>query len=203
MLLNNVRESVSKYPDDKSLLEGILNKDEEAFRQLVEQYKDYVFRLCYSFLKQSEDAEDIAQEVFIEIYKSASNFRSEAKISTWMYRIAVNKSINYLNSKNYKFYFKQVKSIFGNDNKPRRIEAEANDEADFAFDSTEKSNILYNAINQLPNNQKIAFTLNKIDGLPYQEIAEIMNLSLSSIESLLHRAKINLQKKLDHYFKKS
>ena len=194
---------MSKYPDDKALIEGILNKDEEAFRQLVEQHKDYVFRVCYSFLKQVEDAEDIAQEVFIEIHKSASYFRSEAKISTWIYRIAVNKSINYLNSKNYRFNIKQVKSIFSRDNKPRKIEAEVNDQADFSVETSEKNNILYKAIDKLPNNQRIAFTLNKIDGLPYLEIAEIMNLSLSSVESLLHRAKINLQKKLDHYFKKT
>jgi RNA polymerase sigma-70 factor, ECF subfamily len=194
---------VSKYPDDKSLIEGILNKDEEAFRQLVELYKDYVFRLCYSFVKQSEDAEDIAQDVFIEIHKSASYFRLEAKLTTWIYRIAVNKSINFLNSKNYRFNIKQVTSIFTRDNKPKKIEAEQNDFADFTIESSEKSKILYDAIDKLPNNQKVAFTLNKIDGLPYQEIAEIMNLSLSSVESLLHRAKINLQKKLNHYFKKS
>lgn len=194
---------MSKYPDDRALIEGILNKDEEAFRQLVEQHKDYVFRVCYSFLKQAEDAEDIAQEVFIEIHKSASYFRSEAKISTWIYRIAVNKSINYLNSKNYRFNIKQVKSIFNRDNKPRKIEAEVNDQADFSIETSEKNNILYKAIDKLPNNQRIAFTLNKIDGLPYQEIAEIMSLSLSSVESLLHRAKINLQKKLDYYFKKT
>lgn len=193
---------MSKYPDDKALIEGILNKDEEAFRQLVELYKDYVYRICYSFLKQSEDAEDIAQEVFIEIHKSAAYFRAEAKISTWIYRIAVNKSINHLNSKNYKF-LRQVKSLFSIDDKPRKIEAELNDQSDYSVEATEKSNILFKAIDSLPNNQKIAFTLNKVDGLPYQEIAEIMNLSLSSVESLLHRAKINLQKKLDHYFNKS
>jgi RNA polymerase sigma factor (sigma-70 family) len=194
---------VSKYPDDKALIEGILLKDEEAFRLLVEQHKEYVYRVCYSFLKQSQDAEDIAQEVFIEIYKSAAYFRAESKISTWIYRIAVNKSINYLNSKNYRFNIKHVKSLFNKDDKPRKIESDVNDQADYSVDSAEKGNILYNAIERLPNNQRIAFTLNKIDGLPYQEIAEIMSLSLSSVESLLHRAKINLQMKLNHYFKKS
>jgi RNA polymerase sigma-70 factor (ECF subfamily) len=120
-----------------------------------------------------------------------------------MYRIAVNKSINFLNSKSYRFNFKQVTSIFSKDNKPKRIEAGEEDLADFSVESSEKSIILYNAIEKLPENQKIAFTLNKIDGLPYQEIAEIMGLSLSSVESLLHRAKLNLQKKLNYYFKKS
>ena len=185
------------------MLEGILNKDEEAFRQFVELYKDYIFRLCFSFIKQVEEAEDIAQEVFIEIYRSASYFRSESKISTWIYRIAVNKSINHLNSKNYRFNIKQVKSIFRKDDKPRRIEIEDNERADISVETIEKNKILYIAIESLPINQRTAFTLNKIDGLPYQEIAEIMNLSLSSVESLLHRAKINLQKKLNHYFKKN
>jgi RNA polymerase sigma-70 factor (ECF subfamily) len=194
---------VTKYSDDKALIEGILNRDEEAFRQLVELYRDYVYRICYSFLKQAEEAEDIAQEVFIEVYRSATGFRAESKISTWIYRIAVNKSINHLNSRPYKFNFKQVISIYNKDNNPRKIESDKNDTADYETDTSEKSKILYNAIDKLPDHQKIAFTLNKIDGLPYQEIAEIMGLSLSSVESLIHRAKMNLQKKLDYYFKKS
>ena len=192
-----------KYPDDKALLKGILNKDEEAFRQFVEQYKDYIFRLCFSFIKQAEEAEDIAQEVFIEVYKSAGNFRLDAKISTWIYRIAVNKSINHLNSRNFRFNFTQVKSIFRNNNTPRIIETADYDRADNTIEINERNKVLYKAIDSLPVNQRTAFTLNKIDGLPYLEIAEIMDLSLSSIESLLHRAKINLQKKLDLYCKKT
>jgi RNA polymerase sigma-70 factor, ECF subfamily len=194
---------VSKYQNDKDLIEGICSKDEDAFRQLVELYKDYVFRICFSFLKHKEDAEDIAQEVFIEINRSVSFFRSESKITTWIYRIAVNKSINYLNSKRYKFHTNLVKSIFTKDNKPLKIESDTNDHSNFILESTEKNNILYGAIDKLPTNQKIAFTLNKIDELSYQEIGDIMELSVSSIESLIHRAKINLQKKLNSYFKNS
>jgi RNA polymerase sigma-70 factor, ECF subfamily len=191
---------VNKYPDDKALLEGILNKDEDAFRQFVELYKDYIFRLCYSFVKQVEEAEDISQEVFIEIYKSATSFRLESKISTWIYRIAVNKSINHINSRSYKFNFKQITSIFRSDDTPRKIESGVQEQSDVMLEASEKNKILYKAIDSLPINQRTAFTLNKIDGLPYVEIAEIMDLTLSSVESLLHRAKINLQKKLDHYF---
>jgi RNA polymerase sigma-70 factor (ECF subfamily) len=193
---------VSKYPDDKALLKGILNKEEDAFYQLVEQYRDYIYRLCYSFLKQSEEAEDLTQEVFIEIYKSAQGFRLESKLSTWLYRIAVNKSINHINSRGFKFNFKEVKSIFRSDNTVRRIAVNSSEQPDHTLESSEKTMILYKAIDSLPANQKIAFTLHKIDGLPYQEISEIMELSLSSVESLIHRAKMNLQKKLEAYFKK-
>ena len=81
------------------LIRAISSEDENAFKRLVETFQDYIFRLTYSFIKQTEDAEDITQEVFIEIYHSAKNFRQESKISTWIYKIAVNKSINYIKKK--------------------------------------------------------------------------------------------------------
>ena len=83
------------------------------------------------------------------------------------------------------------------------IESDKSQEADFGLENYEMNKQLYDAIDSLPKNQRIAFTLNKLDSLSYQEISEIMNLSISLVESLLHRAKINLQKKLYNYFKKN
>jgi RNA polymerase sigma-70 factor (ECF subfamily) len=173
--------------EDKILIEKIINQDHRAFKELVDKYSSLVINTCKSFVHDPDDAQDIAQDVFIEIYQSIHKFREEAKISTWLYRISVNKSLNFMNSEKEEI----------------DIPASNSQNADAEIENEERKNILYKAIESLTYNQKIAFTLNKFEDVSYKEIAEIMDLSLSSVESLIHRAKINLQKKLINYYKKN
>jgi RNA polymerase sigma-70 factor (ECF subfamily) len=186
--------------DDRTLINGIIAGDEASFRLLVEQYRDKVYSTCYGFVLNREDARDLAQEVFIEVHSSASRFRHESKLATWLYRIAVNKSLNFVKKK------KKSSFIQSFDNKPLErlesvgavdLEPQTSD-----VDAQEMSLILEKAVDSLPENQRIAFTLNKYDELPYRDIAEIMDVSVSSVESLIHRAKLRLQKKLSGYFEK-
>jgi RNA polymerase sigma factor (sigma-70 family) len=186
---------------DFDIIQGIIHKDESAFRLLVEQYQDYVFRICLSFLKNNMEAEDLSQEVYIEVFHSASHFRQEAKLSTWIYKIALNKSINYLKKKKRSEWLNILDPLY-NSKEKRKIEATTSYHADYDLEDSERNKFLYEAIDKLPANQRIAFTLNKIDEMSYQEIAEVMNTSLSSVESLIHRAKMNLQNRLYGYFKK-
>lgn len=92
--------------DDLHLIERISRKDEEAFRIFVEKYHQLVLNICNNILHNHDDAMDVSQEVFIKIYSSIDNFRAESKITTWIYRIAVNKSLNYLRSKKGKSGFR-------------------------------------------------------------------------------------------------
>jgi RNA polymerase sigma-70 factor, ECF subfamily len=186
---------------DIELIGGIVAGREEAFRTLVETYKDYVFRVCMSFVHHVQEAEDLAQEVFIEIFESAGKFRQESKLSTWIYKIAVNKTINHIRRRKRSEWFNILDPLYSSREK-RKIEAPDYDEADYGMERDEKHRYLYDSIDSLPTNQKVAFTLHKLDGMSYQEIASVMDLSLSSVESLIHRAKMNLQKKLYHYFRK-
>lgn len=167
--------------------------NERAFKQLVEGYQARVYNSCIGILQSAEDAEDITQEVFVEVFRSISNFKEEAKLSTWIYRIAVTKSLDHLRGKKRKKRFGFVKSLFGDDNEPRV------DIPDFVhpgvkLENQEKAKYLFQAIAQLPENQKTAFTLHKIEELSHQEISEIMKISVGSVESLMFRAKQNLQK---------
>ena len=98
---------------EKELLEKLKNADEAAFRFLVEKYQDKVFNTCLGFLRNVEEAEDLTQEVFIEVYESIVSFRGDAKVATFLYRIAVNKSLDYLRKKKRKKRFSFVLSIFG------------------------------------------------------------------------------------------
>ncbi len=187
---------------DRELLQGITQRDQAAFRLLVENHQQLVIRTCYSLVHDLEDAQDLAQEVFIEILKSASSFRGAAKLSSWIYRIAVNKSLNHLKStrrrKAFTLFSFQDKGGLSKEEEIDGLNSSAG--GDSVMEEKELKEALHVAINRLPVNQKIAFTLHNYEELPYKEIAEVMNLSLSSVESLIHRAKLNLQKRLTNYY---
>ncbi len=188
--------------DDKELLKNIINGDNKAFRLLVDKYQNLVFSTCMGFLHSKTNADDVSQEVFIEVYKKASNFRSEAKLSTWLYRIAVNKSLNYIRDNKRNSLLKHIDSLFNHNGDEHKIEIiDHSKNPEEILENDENALALKIAIDSLSKNQKIAFTLHKFDDLSYKEIAEVMDLSLSSVESLIHRSKKNLQKKLLQTFK--
>jgi RNA polymerase sigma-70 factor (ECF subfamily) len=184
---------------DELLIKGILKADQRCFKELVDKYQSLVLNTCNSFLHSKNDAEDITQEVFIEVYLSIHKFRGEAKLSTWLYRISVNKSLNFIRNnskiiKNFENLFaaEQINKILDNSSLYSDIE----DIQD------EKIELLHKSINTLAKNQKIAFTLSKFENLSYVQISEVMNLSLASVEGLIHRAKMNVQKKILNFYKK-
>jgi len=185
---------------DRILIDKILEGDQFAFKELVEKYQTMVINTCIGFLHDKQDAEDIAQEVFIEVFYSLRKFRQEAKLTTWMYRIAVNKSLNFLRSKKRTQWIQSFEDVFGMSRQDQKQPAEMRNPAT-DMEMQEEATLIHNAINSLSENQRIAFTLNKYDDLPYSEIAEIMGVSLSSVESLIHRAKMNLQQKLMYHYK--
>ena len=185
--------------NDKELIPKIAAKDHGAFKALVDRYQTLVINTCYSFLGNPQDAEDVAQEVFLQAYKSAEAFRQEAKVSTWLYRIAVNRSLNFIRDNKRSRWLKSLTSLLEDDRKQARdIPASDSDRPDLALEQKERNSAIQEAINSLPAKQRAAFVLHKYEGLSYHEIAEIMHRSLSSVESLIHRAKSNLQKELIH-----
>jgi len=187
---------------DRELVQGIINSDQAAFKELVETHQLFVIRTCYAMVHDMEDAKDLAQEVFIEVLRSADAFRGKAKFSSWIYRIAVNKSLNHLKKHRRKDSF----SIFSFQDPGGKIQEEqiadhhTHGGGDAVMEEDELKEALHTAIDGLPVKQKIAFTLHKYEELPYNEIAEVMNVSLSSVESLIHRARLNLQKRLTYYY---
>ncbi len=188
---------------DNELVKKLKAGNEGAFQTCVEMYKDKVLNTCFHFLHNHLDAQDTAQEVFVEVYQSVHSFRSDAQLSTWIYRIAVNKSLDLLRKKKRKKRFGYVLSIFGEgeDSEPVYIKSESDPLQD--LEVKERTDILNAAIDSLPENQKTAITLSKYDGFSNKEIAEILETSVSSVESLLHRARKNLHNKLYNYFEKN
>jgi len=188
---------------ESEIIQKLQQGDEQAFKTLVEGHKKLVITTCFGIVHHLEDAEDIAQEVFIEVFRSIHKFRADSRLSTWLYRIAVNRSLNFLRDQKHK---KQVRSIDDPAvNKNTGIEslrATGTDHPGYSLEYEQRAGLLHSAVDSLPDNQKVAFTLSKYEDLSYQEIAEVMEISLSSVESLIHRAKKNLQKKLYDCYKK-
>ncbi|MBN2011730.1 sigma-70 family RNA polymerase sigma factor [candidate division KSB1 bacterium] len=181
-----------------------LQADNEAyFETIVKTYQDNVLNTCYHFLHDKLDAEDVAQDVFIEIFRSIGKYREEAQLSTWIYRIAVNKSLDFIRKKKRKKRFAYMVNLWGGTDDETQLQLSSPENPENDLEQQEQIDILNSAINALPENQKIALTLSKYDGLSNKQIADILDISLSAVESLIHRAKQNLQKRLYNYFKKN
>ncbi|MCI2227827.1 RNA polymerase sigma factor [Polaribacter sp. MSW13] len=187
--------------EENFIIELQLGK-QSAFSQLLDDYQQKVFATCISFIPNKEDAEDVAQEVFLEVFKSIHKFKGDAKLSTWIYKIATNKCLEFIRKKNTKKRFAFMQTILGNEipfDKTNYF-TEVNHPG-ILLENKEKSAIIFKAINTLPESQRVIFTLAKIDGKSYQEIVEITGKSLSSVESIMFRAKKKLQEKLENFYK--
>ena len=174
------------------------------FEEIVKTHQEKVRNTCFRFVKNVEDADDVAQEVFIQAYESLSHFRNDAELSTWIYRIAVNKSLDFLRWNKRKKRYGQIKSIFGlgGIDENEEIQIPILSSPGKVLEDSERREILDRVIDNLPENQKAAITLSKYKGFNNKEISKILGLSLSSVESLIHRAKKNLHKQLYNYFEK-
>lgn len=189
--------------DEAQLIKGIQEGDRKSFQILVETYQRMVVNTCLGIVHNKADAEDLAQDVFLEIFRNAQNFRGDSKLSTWLYRIATNRSLNLIRSNKRKRFFQSIEETFtGGRNRAGEISENRADQPDQSITDQQRSDILHRAIDQLPEKQRIAFILNKYEDLSYQQIAEVMEISLASVESLIHRAKKNLQEQLLDCYKK-
>lgn len=181
-------------------IEGLKRGSKQAFDKLLDTFSKKIFNLCLSILQNQEDAEDATQEVFSTVFLSVTDFKGDAKLSTWIYRIAVNKCQEHIRKKNRKKRFGFLTSI---DSSEKALLSPSFFHPGVELENKERSAMLFAAINRLPENQKLAFTLHKIEGVSYEEVAETMKTSVSSVESLLFRAKQNLKKSLGTYFEKN
>ncbi len=176
-------------------------KAEQVFKYIVTKHQSVIFNTCIGIVGEHDDAKDIAQEVFVQLYKSAADFRGDSKVSTWLYRIAVNKSLNFIrNNKKHRAVMSFQRSSSAEDTRQLQIKDQKSANPQIIHEQKEHKHALNSAIDGLPENQKTAFVLKNFDDRSYKEITEIMELSLSSVESLIHRAKKNLQTSLKYYY---
>ncbi|MBL7814996.1 MAG: RNA polymerase sigma factor [Saprospiraceae bacterium] len=172
---------------DEELINSLKARNPTGFKELVQTFGNRVLAIGYKFLLNREDAEDIAQEVFIEVFQSIHSFRHDAKLSTWLYRIAVTKCLDALKKRKRKKRLIEMGKMLQLEDIAHVLVG------DFAADRTllEQDDLqeIAEALNVLPDNQRVAFTLSKIEGYTNPEIAEIMGTTTVAVESLVYRAK--------------
>ena len=187
-------------PND--LIRKLQEGDQMEFTTLMDLYQNMVYNTALGIVQNEEDADDITQEVFEQVYISIGLFKGESKLSTWLYKITISKSLDHIKKKKRKKRFGVVQSLFGGSDVEKYSPVEFNHPG-VQLEQKERASELFAALNQLPDKQKIAFILHKVEGQSYQEVAEIMNKSLYAVEALMSRAKANLKTLLHNYYYKN
>ncbi len=175
---------------DADLIKLAAQGDEAAFEQLVKKYEHAVFNTVYRFTGDQDDAADLCQEIFLKVWRNAGKFKGKSKFSTWLYRIAVNHCIDHQRKKGQRNL--SLDELIEKEIVPGSLTVNTDPW------QAKKIEIVRQAVALLPDRQKMALTLAQYDGYSYREIAAIMKISVSSVESLIFRARSTLRE----YFKK-
>ncbi|HEX8329838.1 MAG TPA: sigma-70 family RNA polymerase sigma factor [Hymenobacter sp.] len=185
---------------EAALVAQLQSGSEAAFRTLVERYQDRIYRVVLSLLRSPEEAEDVAQEVFVEVYQTIGRFRGEAALSTWLYRLATSRALKNLRRARAKKRFAYFTSLlgFGNDvlhDAPNHAHPLA------LLEGQQQLRLLLDHIARLPAAQQVAFTLRHEQELSYEEIAAVLDTTVPAVESLLFRARKTLRHHLQPHFR--
>lgn len=196
--------TLKNEPDEILIRRVALFKDESAFKEIFDRYVERVFGLIYRYTGSYPETEELTQDVFLKIFNKANTFKGHSKLSTWIYRITVNVCKNYKRKKKPEIF--SIEEITNSQTEGFKLKDEIM-MPDFTtpkeiLDRKRKIAIIQQAIERLPPNQRVAFILSKYHGFSYAEIASVMNISISAVESLLFRAKQNLKKLLIPYREK-
>ena len=198
-----MKASSAQYLTDEELVFKIVETNiSQLFAILYHRFSKVVYNKCFGFSKNKEEAEDLTHDIFIRLFVKLKTFKGNSKLSTWIYRIATNKCLEFIRKHNTKKRFAFLQNISGNELPLDRTNyfTEINHPG-IQLENKQTSEMLFKAINQLPEAQSIVFTLHKVDDKSHDEISEILNKSVSSIESLMFRAKRNLQVILEDFYK--
>lgn len=199
MLIN---ESKSKYTpeEDEQVSEWVkksVKGDPEAFGELVKKYENFIYNTVYYVIGNKDDAFDVSQEVFIKSFRALKNFRGDSKFSTWLYRIAVNASKDYIRdrAKYSTISLSDWTDYDGGDESavsmkpPEIIEEDVESKPEEAFERLEKREIVREAIAGLSEDHKNVIVLRDIEGYSYEDISEMLNIELGTVKSRLSRAR--------------
>jgi RNA polymerase sigma-70 factor, ECF subfamily len=191
-------------PDpDAVLMLRVKRGDREAFAELVDKYKQPVMNFVYRSLRDETEAEDLAQNAFLQVYKSRSRYKQTAKFSTWLFTIARNLCLNELRRR-YRHPAESIEETqIENESREGATQRQYEDKSQMAPQEKllhgELAQKIEEALAELPENQRSAILLCRQDELSYEEIADILDCSLSATKSLIHRGRETLKEKLKRY----
>jgi len=181
--------------DESSIVDRFKNGEKAAFEELVLKYQDKIYNLCRHMLGNTHDAEDAAQDTFIKAYQKLKDFKPEASVYTWLYRIAVNTCLDYKKRPFFESFFKKA------DEGEDFIDEPASDRPspEKLYESKQIGYALHNSIRKLPSKLRTAIVLKEIEGLSYEEIADILEVSIGTVKSRISRARDELKKLLKKF----
>jgi len=188
---------------DVALMLALKQGDESAFEELVARHQARVVALVYRFVSDEAEAEDLAQEVFLRVYRTRERYQPKARFSTWIYRIAANVSLNALRSRSRRRNISVPLSYSAEETQEGQTSSHVEDhrvaQPEAHLEQQELRLQVRESVDQLPENQKVAVILNKYEGMSYDEIGAVMGCSVMAVKSLLARARSNLRQRLSHY----
>ena len=185
---------------DMSLVERCRASDESAFNEIVSRYKSKVYSYVYRMTGSSDDAEDLTQEVFIRMYTSIDSFRSQSSLSTWLFRIASNLCVDrFRRSKTRTPAYSLDEPILGKESETGHEVPDSTYEPQRLLENTEMAEQIQLCLAQLPEKLRAAVILHDVEGLPYEEIAQIVGCPLGTVKSRLFNARMQLREKLSGY----
>jgi RNA polymerase sigma-70 factor, ECF subfamily len=190
---------MDKEIPSEDLMARIAKGDDDAFEILVNRHQTSILNLIYRFIGDRTQAKDLAQEVFIRVWQSAKNYKPKAKFTTWIYRITANLCFNELKYARRRKLFQFLRSDADNEIHGEKDFPDGSPSPEDLLLAKERSHQITQALQGLPENQRMALVLKRYDGLSYDEIAQILGCSVSAVESLLVRGKRTLQEKLAPY----
>ena len=185
------------FVSDEDLMMECRRGDMSAFELLVRRYQDALVNYIYHIINDYHRAEDLAQETFLRVFKSANRYEPKASFKSWLYTIATNLSKNEIRNRNRRnTYFIEDLVEEGETVYDSGFMADTRYQPDILYEKKERQQLIRKALNQLPENQRLALTLVTYQELSYEEIAEILKCSLGAVKSLIHRARQNMKKLL-------
>ena len=182
--------------DDKPVLDEIISGDISKYELIINKYQARIISLCFRYTKSYPDAEEVAQEAFLKAYNSLNKFRFESKFYSWLHRIAINCSLNYINSKEKT---KEKETISENSGLTEQ-EKNTNGETPYnAYNMQIMAEKIESVYNGLPEDLKLVIKLRDIDDLSYDEMSKVTKLPTGTIKSKLHRAREILTRALEKH----
>lgn len=178
---NMPQPQILSLDDDFSLIKNFIDGDDSAFNELVKRHKEKVRNIIYLTLSNTDAIDDIAQEVFITVFKNLKSFRFESQFTTWLYRITINKCKDHLRKTKIRKIFLPLK-----DDEEYNVLGSINE-------NTDVKQIVRNAIASLPDKLRLPIMLKDLEGFSYQEIADTMNCEIGTIKSRIFRGRETLK----------
>jgi RNA polymerase sigma-70 factor (ECF subfamily) len=191
---------------DVELMLATAGGDEEAFGELVVRHRNAIVNLAHRYLRNRADADDLAQQVFLKVYRARKRYRPDAKFTTWLYRVAVNACLNEVRNRKRRMTWVAASLESGGDAdscgsaSSRLADGGAEAPPEFVEKEELKARVR-DAVSRLPERQRLAILMNKFHGLSYEELAETLEMTIPGVKSLLVRARENVRTAIEPYLR--